>query len=347
MLPLELASLNRSTEVEIGNAFRLFQLGHYQWALDALDRASIGDAERAQCSQLRQEATRYLRGADANEPQQLVWQIVSDCWESDWIRFLFAGCYRDEVVDMKHEHTAKRMIVVDNLLTEAKASYFKESCLAGCDITLVHLSDEGFIDDIGAYQWCRRVYRNYWSRFFSHDDRIVCFPLGPRRGVAVNRLSEPASRRKRLWGFAGDVNKSGRAEMAAEMSSVAEGFVHFTSGFAAADGLSSNEYEEMLGQVAFAPCPSGFVNLDTFRVYEALECGAIPIVERRHNHDYFAGMCGPHPLPTLSNWTEAPGLLAKIGSGVELDRLQQRCIDWWTSVKLKLRAEIAGNDTIG
>lgn len=341
MLPLEIASLTKASDPEVGNAFKLFQLGHYQWAIDALDRASIGEEISADCALLRQEANRCLGGTGKGKPRQLVWQIASDCWESDWIRFLFAGSYSEEIVDMTHAHTSRRMIVVDNLLTAEKADYYRQAALAGCDIVLVHLSDEGFNDDLGAYKWCTRVYRNYWSRFFSHDERIICFPLGARRGVAVNRSPGPASRRKRLWGFAGDVNKSGRAEMAAEMSSVADGYVHFTSGFAASDGLSPQEYEDMLGQVAFAPCPSGFVNIDTFRVYEALECGAIPIVERRHNHDYFALMCGPHPMPTVSNWKDAPRLLAHIGSGAELDRLQQRCTDWWSLVKTKLRARIA------
>lgn len=346
MLLLDAVSLTKAADPEIGNAFRLYQLGHYQWALDALERATIADGESDGCSLLRQEASRHLNGSATRPPAKLVWQILSDSWESEWIRFLFAGSYGEEVTDMRHEYTAPRMIVVDNLLTAEKVEYFRQASLAGCEITLIHLSDEGFNDDIGAYKWCTRIYRNYWSRLFAHDDRIVCFPLGPRRGIALNKRFALASRRKWLWGFAGHGNKSDRAEMVAEMSSLADGYVHLTSGFASPDGLSTEQYEEMLGQVAFAPCPSGFVNIDTFRVYEALECGAIPIVERRHNHDYFGEMCGPHPMPTVSSWRETPHLLAQIGSGADLDRLQQRCSDWWSTAKLQLRAKIARNATL-
>lgn len=341
MLPLELSRLSKSADIEIGNAFRLFQLGHYQWTLDALDRATIGEAERDDCSLLRQEAARYLHGSVATEPRKLVWQIASDCWESNWIRYLFAGSYSEEVEDHDHQFTSKRMIVADNVLTEEKAEYYKQACLSGSNIILVHLSDEGFRDDITSYQWCAHVYRNYWSRFLAHDDRITCFPIGTRTGIVANPAPTATSKRKWLWGFAGDVNKSNRMEMAAQMSSLAEGYTRFTSGFASSDGLSLEQYLSMLEQVAFAPCPSGNENIDTFRVYEALECGAVPIVERRHNHDYYFEMCGPHPLPTVSDWRETPHLLAQIGTGAELDRLQRRCIDWWSSVKLRFRAQIA------
>lgn len=49
----------------------------------------------------------------------------------------------------------------------------------------------------------------------------------------------------------------------------------------------------------FSPCPQGNVLLETPRVYEALQCGSIPIVERRLTLDYYKQLLGPHPLPTV------------------------------------------------
>jgi hypothetical protein len=81
-------------------------------------------------------------------------------------------------------------------------------------------------------------------------------------------------------------------------------------------------------------------HIETTRVYDALEMGAIPIVERRRRLDYFGALLGgDHPLPTVRSWPDATelvrGLLADHGT---LAQLHDRVVSWWASTKRSLAA---------
>jgi hypothetical protein len=78
----------------------------------------------------------------------------------------------------------------------------------------------------------------------------------------------------------------------------------------------------------------GNTNLECYRVYEALECGSIPIVERRLTLDYFRTLLGEHPLPTVASWREARRFISRmLTAPSEMDALQLRCTNWWNSYK--------------
>jgi hypothetical protein len=85
----------------------------------------------------------------------------------------------------------------------------------------------------------------------------------------------------------------------------------------------------------------GNLNLDSFRVYEALECGAIPVLEKRPSLDYFRRLLGAHPVPTFSNWRQAARFIAfMLADRNALANLQKQCIDWWTGYKQSLREQV-------
>jgi hypothetical protein len=76
----------------------------------------------------------------------------------------------------------------------------------------------------------------------------------------------------------------------------------------------------------------GNVNLECWRIYEALEAGAIPILEKRPTLDYFTQMWGKHPLPAVKSWKEAHGFITNMmASSRELDSLQEACTNWWAT----------------
>jgi len=88
----------------------------------------------------------------------------------------------------------------------------------------------------------------------------------------------------------------------------------------------------------FVPCPAGWQNLESFRTWEALEAGCIPIVERRPQFDYYAALCEDYPFPSVTDWAEAAPVLEM--SDTDLEALRQRCADWWQERKAALRARI-------
>eukprot|EP01035_Chromulina_nebulosa_P020559 gene20559-26664_t len=69
--------------------------------------------------------------------------------------------------------------------------------------------------------------------------------------------------------------------------------------------ISYEDYIHLLSNTVFVPCPSGR-NPETFRIYEALEVGAIPlIVKPEDNKNYLNfGLWNEYPGQIFNNWKE-------------------------------------------
>ena len=258
-------------------------------------------------------------------------------WEADWIRMLFGPVVTAEVIDDRTGLAADRSIIVDFALTAAKDAYYQRNFEHGVRQVLVHLSDEYYADSTLAYRWCQRVYRNYWSPAMVGLGGVCFFPLGYKTGFArPNEAPRPAAERAYVWSFVGDPGKHTRAVMRRYMRGVPGGFEHLISGWDSADSLSTEDYRRVLDQSLFVPCPAGGANLDSYRVYEALEAGCIPIVTDRPGYAYFDRLLPGHPLPVISDWSQAPGLIEALVAGGECERLRQTCRAWWSAHKAQL-----------
>lgn len=86
---------------------------------------------------------------------------------------------------------------------------------------------------------------------------------------------------ERLWFFSGQVNNEQRRTYAAEMvrrrQKLQDGQEHTTPEFGS--GMERKEYIRELANAKAAPSPSGNFTPDTFRLFEALEAGCVPIPE--------------------------------------------------------------------
>lgn len=342
MLALSVEFLLESANDYIQKAVRLLQIGQYQYALDDVERAvASGGAESPDDGIRIDLLTHHLRSALNASPDtgtQLRWRVDPCCWESDWIRDLLSGTFDSELDGRSRPIPSDggKFVIVDNLLTRNAEELYRSAFTSGARVCLIHLSDEGFKDDVSSYRWCSLVYRNYWSPLLSYVDGVKAFPLGVKKGFKVGTTVPPASERKWIWGFAGDIKKSTRAKMVDAMRTLGESRLHLTSGFASADALDVDQYQSLLTSVVFSPCPSGFLNLDCSRVYESLECGAIPIVEKRGSFDYFRALLGAHPMPTIDDWVEAPLLIKHLIQQHKMNDLQQQCTSWWRLYKNQL-----------
>jgi hypothetical protein len=327
---------------EFRSALRRFEQGLFEKAgeqLVGLLRAEPGNHEAVRLLRLIE---RRLWPRPAGKPV-LVWQFrPQDAWEYDWLNMLLEGSVAGEHVDNTWSHLAPSMIVVDNRLVPEKVPYYRRAFENGCKVILVHLSDEAFNDDTTAYRYCEAVIRNYRSDVLAEQARILFLPLGFKAGFGGSGDSKPADIRKHLWSFAGDPNKLSRGDMLNSLARVEGGFWHLTSGFNAADCLSTGDYRALMDESVVIPCPGGWSNLETFRVYEALEAGCIPLVEKRKGYDYYRALLGPHPMPTVANWDEGAAVLRSLKDGGGLQPLQRACGDWWKTYKARLKDDVAG-----
>ena len=188
------------------------------------------------------------------------------------------------------------------------------------------------------------MFRGFWADVFN-TKYVMKLPLGYLPGTARGaRPIEPATARKYLWSFVGQLSKSSRPDMAKALLPVEPHFLFSTDATPGLiflnqiDGkprrLSFSDTAQVLQQSAFAPCPMGNVHAECFRVYEALEAGSIPILEKRMTLDYFRDLLGPHPMPTFRSWDQAREMIrGMLRDASKIDALQNECIDWWASYK--------------
>lgn len=140
--------------------------------------------------------------------------------------------------------------------------------------------------------------------------------------------------------YMGQVNHVRRHELAV----VCEGFnsdrilFEDTGGFL--QGRPHPDYLAQLARAKVAPCPAGIESVDSFRLYQAIEAGCVPVVERfdRYGNDEgMWGLCYPDgvPFPVVDTWAELPTMMPHLLADHE--RLSARCQQWWAEVQQSYR----------
>lgn len=144
-------------------------------------------------------------------------------------------------------------------------------------------------------------------------DQYGWLPVGwtPHVQFADGMIGEP----KALdWYFAGQITHSRRVELAEVLRTLPGGQLVETPGFT--QGVSPQEYIASMAVAKVAPCPSGPITVDTFRLCEALEVGAIPVVEtytpEKDMGAYWFRMFGDFNLPIVESWHDFPERLADL-----------------------------------
>jgi hypothetical protein len=85
----------------------------------------------------------------------------------------------------------------------------------------------------------------------------------------------------------------------------------------------------------------GNVVAETWRLYEALEFGCIPIVEKRWFIDYYRGLFGADPFLRVGSWREAARLMRDLmAKPDELLRHQQTVVSWWAETKARTKRDL-------
>lgn len=198
---------------------------------------------------------------------------------------------------------------------------------------VIHLSDEEGLDGDALYPQLPPgtvVWRNFpYPRF--PNARV--FPIGPRAEFLEASLAVaaavPASSRAYPWAFMGTLWSSGSRTLAASLflRALPQGF--FFGGSRFGQGLPPRAYRQQLLASAFALCPEGDRHLDTFRLYESLQAGCIPVlVDQRA---MASALLGPHTvLPVFASWPQALCWVRQLlADPVELDATQARVGAWW------------------
>jgi len=155
--------------------------------------------------------------------------------------------------------------------------------------------------------------------------------------------------------FAGQVTHARREQALAALAALPDTVrvrVAPTDRFAA--GLGWDDYLTTLGQARWAPCPSGPVCLETFRMWEALEMGAVPIVDLltpgtqdpAGGHDYWRRVLGKgHPLLLVDEWGAGLDWVGRYDRGFNDRLMAVRTEAWWQEFKRGLARDLCDDLT--
>lgn len=279
----------------------------------------------------------------------LVWRIRPDgLFETQWIRELFAigDIDYEEVFDLDGTAVVPRAVIVFNHSVDYE-TYFKKYESAGVRYGAIHLSDETLGDSYDFYDHksCIFVFRNYHHPIISGKYKhVVTLGLGYKSGFA--RVGDTTtSPRYYHWSFAGNIHTPERLGCLTPMMSLVPYKVHTTNaGFNAAAGLSVQEYRALMDDSKFVICPIGQGNIDSFRVYEALEAGAIPVVlastsvqpyQPSYWHAVFPWMRAQTiPMVIHRNWEDAEKAMRDIlQNKTTYEDLRQEVATFWSTAK--------------
>ena len=111
-------------------------------------------------------------------------------------------------------------------------------------------------------------------------------------------------------------------------------------------GLGAPSYSAYMANTKLALAPGGNA-AETIRFYDALECGALPVVVDAPllHAEAALGFCGTPPVVILDSWTALPDALeCYLSPAAEADLSAQAdaCRQWWQMFKIRTSERVCG-----
>ena len=173
-----------------------------------------------------------------------------------------------------------------------------------------------------------KVYVSYPTRE-KHSNVTGYLPIGYAPGCK-ELVKEAGIGEKTLdWFFSGQVTNPHRRSCVEALQGTPNGELVATEGFA--QGLEYSAYMKLMCKAKVIPCPAGPFSPDSFRLYEALEAGCIPIVQDR---DFWTLLFGEVPFPVVSDWDNIQDLINHFKDRPDV---ANRCSAWWQLKKRELK----------
>jgi hypothetical protein len=232
--------------------------------------------------------------------------------ETEWLREIIGP--NTEFRQLESQHKIVEGVPIF-LVTVPYIGIWKRICKKyddiGRDFYIIHLSDENCKDDIEMYEYehCKGVIRNYTRDGL--NSKVTVIPLGYMRncmkdenGKILNAGSK-FSEREQTWMFHG-TGWFGRGEILQMLEKKFENNdCKIMKQWLDENMTSEDVYKKSLYNTKFCPILRGN-NIETYRLYEAMETGVIPIYVRINGDNLFWKMIHDKlGLIELSSWDDA------------------------------------------
>lgn len=190
-------------------------------------------------------------------------------------------------------------------------------------------------------------------------DNIKIWVMSPRQGRhdAYGRLGTgyPAHISEHLsvqppakdldWFFSGQITHQRRIDCAKQLREMSNGKLIESEGFT--QGVPPKDYYDFMSRAKIAPAPSGPETPDSFRLFEALECAAVPIADTRvikenFPDDYWLWFFGEEPpFPILTDYEQLRGYIEDTINKYPV--INNDVFSWWMGKKKEFVLTITDN----
>ena len=262
------------------------------------------------------------------------WGIYHKSNSDKWIYNILSKVNFVKINSENDLETNDILIIVDSSV-ERKKDFYTKLRLICSKIFLIHLGDESGIHDLSSiYNNCDFVWRTFCSNKYFSNKKVNCFPLGYKSGTSHKKN---ITERKYKWSFIGTPHKSSRHDLLFQLSMIKPSYSYKTKRFND-QILETDEMNSILSSTEFVPCPNGFVHPETYRIYESLECGCIPIVE--NTYQYYDRLFPENPFLKINKWKEAKEIIESYEIS-KIKKKREECAVWWNEYKKKLQENFA------
>jgi len=264
--------------------------------------------------------------------RDLGWGIYHKKNSNIWINEILKKVKYNIIESELHLKKDDILIIIDSSV-EKKIDLYNKLKLACSKIFLFHLGDEqGPFNLTPIYNNCDFIWRTFCSNKYFQNSKVNCIPLGYKSGT----LNKKKNKKDYKWSFVGTPHKSSRHDLLYQLSTIKPFFCHKTEKFNQKI-ISVNEMSEILSSTEFMPCPNGFFHPETYRLYEALECECIPVVEDAYQ--YYDRLFPGNPFIKVNMWSEVKPML-KSWDDKQIEKKKEECKVWWSKYKNQLQESI-------
>jgi GR25 family glycosyltransferase involved in LPS biosynthesis len=274
-----------------------------------------------------------------------------NAYERDWIQELIGEDtpFRVEVLQEGKEMPDKPIVIVQKPHIELYTKLFKQWEEEKFPYYVLHLSDEFSSDPIEFYKFsqCLGIVRMYPRKDIPEEvkSKVLIVPLG-HHWTMGRGSDDPLNKtprvpfRSTLWSFYGTGWQDRRA-LLEPLNALQPNHVLYFDSWENPQKLTRNQYVARLLDTIFVPCPRGN-NVETFRLYEALECGCIPIYVKSKDDDEYVKMLQEElGILPLSSWLEAGALMVHLMKEKNLlETYRNSILTQWTVLKKKLSDKV-------
>jgi GR25 family glycosyltransferase involved in LPS biosynthesis len=259
---------------------------------------------------------------------------VKELYEYDWLKNLFGHDFCIEQVSSPQDD--EPIVVLQGYKNVVDAiEVLKGWRDAGKSFYILHLSDEFARDPIHMYEWAKGVVRTYIRDGLKESEKVIVIPLGYHWS---SNTTTTVTQREFVWSFIG-TNWKGRVDKLKVCEQIPGNHkLVLMDEWNSPSGVPKEEMLTIMENTLCIPCPVGN-NRETFRFYEALEAGCVPIVVKEEGMEKLLEWWSPYMkvLPCES-WLHAAQLIFTLKEKPEVyEQYRAQLLHGWIRMKREMK----------